>query len=122
LVYVELHLDGEASLTGLALRLHFDASQLVFQATEVIRSSSVGSQTRADVKDLDGDPATGAYQNIGWSRSSGGFPGSGASNLLVRLRFAAVGTPVTTLRLTLIQTPTGYSIDAPSFTIPDDLN
>jgi hypothetical protein len=121
-VYVELYLDGAAALTGLSLRLHFDASQLTFDAVEQIIQNSVATQTLADGEDFDGDASTSSYCNFGWSDSSQSWPGSGSSHLLTRVRFISVGTPETTLRITMDEMPPGYAISAPSFDIPDDLN
>jgi hypothetical protein len=121
-LYLEVHLDAQVSLTGLALRLHFDPSQLTFSATEFLASSSIGSQTRVETIDHDSDPATSAYRALGWSASAGGWPGAGASHLLARLRFAPAGAPATTVRITAVEHPPGYTINAPAFDIPTDLD
>lgn len=122
-IFIELHLDEEVSLTGFALRLHFDSANLTWDALEyVLGTSLMGHQVLTDDTDFDGDPTTDSYLNVGWSDSSGSWPGSGTSHLLLRAKFLRPSPTQTVLRITTPEMPPGYSLDASSFLIPEDLD
>ena len=76
--------DGDSSLTGLGLRVHYDSSVLTFVelsnvlSTDNIESGSVNN----DNDDDDGDASTDKYVTASWASLFGNWPGTLPADLL----------------------------------------
>jgi hypothetical protein len=110
---VELSMTGVSGLTGLGLRLHFDARILQFAGLEYEHAPGlIGHQLRRDVTDADGDPATDTYLVIGWMDSEARWPATGgARRTLLRARFERVAAGETIVRVTSPTLPPDRSFE-----------
>jgi hypothetical protein len=68
--------NGDPTLTGLGLRMHFDSSKLVFQSLDnVLMAGFVQQQAPVDdTEDFDHDPSTDKFVLLAWSDISGQWP------------------------------------------------
>lgn len=67
---------GQASSTGLGIRVHFNSAQVQVEAIEhLLETSSVGLQILPDTQDLDGDSSTDQFINAAWVDLQGDWPG-----------------------------------------------
>jgi hypothetical protein len=120
-VRVEVLLDETVAVTGMSLRLHFNAALLTFEALETFHSNGfLGLDVRTDSTDADGDPATNRFIVVGWNDLDTGWPGAGsmAPHSLFRARFLQGTAATTTLRFSAPSHPPGFPIDAMPFTVP----
>ena len=71
--------NGDATVTGLGLRMHFDSSALTFNSlTAVLGTSLVAQQApQADGTDFDEDASTDQFVLISWADIAGMWPGAG---------------------------------------------
>lgn len=69
--------NADATLAGVAVRVHFNSALLSFVATTNLAPNLLQSQVPADdTSDYDGDPATDKYVLVGWFDVSGSWPGT----------------------------------------------
>jgi hypothetical protein len=69
--------NGDATLPGIGVRVHFDSTLLTFVETVNLAPNLFQSQTPvADTADYDGDPATDQYVLVGWFDWAGQWPGA----------------------------------------------
>ncbi len=96
--------DGDTSLTGLTLRIHFDSSQLDFISSASLLPGLSSKQVLVDSENWDGDSRTDKYVNLLWADLSGDWPGEALPAGLLNATFQLVGTldegEATTLRFT----------------------
>ena len=108
---------GDATLTGLGLRIHFDSSQVSFTGfTNVLTTSKIAQDTspQDDTADSDGDPATDKYLTIAWVDFGGNWPNSDLPSLLYSAGFTmqAAFRGVTTIRFSASSLSAGYRFSA----------
>ena len=81
--------DGNAALTGLGLRIHYDSSKLEWVGFEGVERAGLVTKDSApqdDVKDFDHDADTDKYLGFGWISVMGQWPGNVPADLF-RVRF-----------------------------------
>jgi hypothetical protein len=106
--------DTDASLTGLGLRIHFDATKLTWVQNTFLNDQDLigASAPTPDTEDFDNSPATDTYIQFAWASLNGSWPGQ-IPAILANLEFS---TPAdftgTTLNLTAGDTATGYSFQS----------
>ncbi len=95
--------DGDDSLTGLTLRVHFDSSELNFVTSTDALPGLSSTQVLSDDANWDQDPRTDKYVNLLWADLSGNWPGTALPTNLVTASFQLVDQlgdgESTTLRL-----------------------
>jgi hypothetical protein len=76
--------NGDSSLTGLGLRVHYDSSVLTFvELTDVFATDNISAGGPAnDTDDLDNDSSTDKYLTANWASLDGNWPGSLPADLL----------------------------------------
>lgn len=106
--------DADASLAGLGLRIHFDATKLTWvQNTFLNDQDLIGISAPApDTEDFDNSPATDTYIQFAWASFNGSWPGQIPATL-ANLEFStSADFTGTTLNLTAGDTATGYSFQS----------
>jgi len=100
---------GDATLTGLGLRLHYNSSLLTFSALHSVFGTPTQNQSPAnDTNNYDGDTSTDKYVFVAWADMSGAWPGS-IPVTLYTANFTAVAsaTGTSTVRFTASSTASG---------------
>lgn len=107
---------GDATLTGLGLRIHFDSSKVVFSSfSNVLSSPGFVTQgtPEADAGNQDGDPATDRIVLVAWADVGGGWPGSVPIRLCTLNFTTSAGfDAATSIRFTATSTAAGYSFSS----------
>ena len=106
--------DADASLAGLGLRVHFDATKLTWvQNTFLNDQDLIGISAPApDTEDFDNSPATDTYLQFAWASFNGSWPGQIPATL-ANLEFStSADFTGTTLNLTAADTAAGYSFQS----------
>jgi len=114
--------DGDATLTGLGLHVHYDSSVLTFSASEnVLATDNIALEDPvSDTDDLDGDSSTDKYVSVAWASLSGNWPGTLPQDL-VTLNFdvaddvTAETTPIT---FSSPSNAAGYVFDGTAYVMP----
>jgi hypothetical protein len=115
--------DGDSSLTGLGLRVHYNSSLLTFDqfadvfSTDIIASSGPFS----DDEDLDNDPTTDKYVTAAWASLYGNWPGTLPETLLAldfTVAEAAADLESTTIGFSSSSTAAGYRFEGVSYDLP----
>jgi hypothetical protein len=115
--------DGDSTLTGLGLRLHFDSSQLTFNDVSMTQAGDMVIPTlpQDDVDDLDADPTTDKFVNMHWESYSGNWPNRTLPLALATANFAlaagAKANTVTTLRFSSELSSPGYGLSADPYAV-----
>ena len=112
--------DADASLPGLRLRIHFDATELTWvQNTYVNDQDLIGvSAPSPDTEDFDNSPATDTFIQFAWASINSSWPGQIPATL-ANLEFSArADFTGTTLNLTAGDTATGYSFQSAPIQVP----
>ncbi|MGB2533334.1 MAG: hypothetical protein ACPH95_05720, partial [Porticoccaceae bacterium] len=113
--------DGDSSLTGLGLRVHYDSSVLTFVelsnvlSTDNIESGSVGN----DTDNHDGDASTDKYVTASWASLFGNWPGSLPADLLTAT-FNVVdddNVESTVINFSATSNAAGYQFEATPYTL-----
>ncbi len=110
---------GDATLTGLGLRLHYNSSLLTFKSLSSVLATPVQNQSPAvDASDYDGDASTDRYVFVAWADASGMWPGS-IPVTLYTANFTAVASATGTsyVRFSASSTASGYSLSSTPATI-----
>jgi hypothetical protein len=110
---------GDATLTGLGLRLHYNSSLLTFSALHSVFGTPTQNQSPAnDTNNYDGDTSTDKYVFVAWADMSGAWPGS-IPVTLYTANFTAVAsaTGTSTVRFTASSTASGYTLSSTPATI-----
>ena len=106
--------SGNAKLTGLGLRLHFDSSELQMgDYTDRLRESAQPFEIKDDINDFDSDSDTDKYFLTSWADTSGdGWPdGSTQPVTLYRVPFTSLsGFDGSKINLTASSTAPGYGV------------
>ncbi|MCO6457537.1 MAG: trypsin-like serine protease [Pirellulaceae bacterium] len=84
--------DGDNTLTGLTLRVHYDSSKLQFSELSGALAGFNSHQVHEDRNDLDRDPATDRFVNLLWADLNGNWPNTALPADLVTVVFALQGT------------------------------
>ena len=68
---------GDATLTGLGLRVHFNSSQVTFNSMDHLTADNIGADGPFnDTDDFDGDATTDKYVQLSWAQPfAGAWPG-----------------------------------------------
>ena len=107
---------GNAKLTGLGLRLHFNSSVIEMgDYTDRLRESAQPFQIKNDTQDYAGDPATDKYFLTPWADTSGdGWPydAEQPATLYTVPLTALTGFDGSILKFTASSTAVGYSLQA----------
>ncbi|MAE63913.1 MAG: hypothetical protein CMJ18_06535 [Phycisphaeraceae bacterium] len=112
--------DGDETLSGLGLRMHFDSSLLTFDGfTDLLQDGLNAQQVQSDGDDRDGDARTDQRALLFWLDQSVSWPGADATpTLLFRANFTASASFVATdIHFTASTTHPGYTLSAPSITL-----
>jgi hypothetical protein len=110
---------GDATLTGLGLRLHYNSAVLTFNALSSVLATPTQNQSPAnDTNNYDGDTNTDKYVFVSWADMSGAWPGS-VPVTLYTASFTAVAsaTGSSSVRFTASSTASGYSLSSTPATI-----
>jgi hypothetical protein len=86
------HTSTSPQLSGLGLRLHFDASLIEFDGFETVLSKGLVAQAepQPDTANHDGDSSTDQFVLVGWADLGGNWPGENQIRLFTA-RFKALG-------------------------------
>ncbi len=86
------HTSTSSQLSGLGLRLHFDASLIEFDGFETVLSKGLVAQAepQPDTDNHDGDSSTDRFVLVGWVDLGGNWPGENQIRLFTA-RFKALG-------------------------------
>ena len=111
--------DGDSSLTGLGLRIHFDSRVLSINSlTNVLSESNFYTESipKDDSNDLDNDIITDMYLEIGWAAIFGDWPGVIPTEL-VTLNFDVTQQAPESTRLNFSSSSSsaGYSFEGISY-------
>ena len=105
--------DGDATLGGLGLRLHFDAGRVTLdELTDVLGNGLLarGQVPQADTDDLDADPATDSVVLIIWFDFTTNWPGNVPTNLFTARFTAAPDLDAAThVNFSAIEAAPGYT-------------
>ena len=73
----------DETLTGLGLRLHYDADALILGGLEAVFAGALEAEAppAPDWLDLDGDPETDTFVHLAWADPAGTWPGIGTTPL-----------------------------------------
>lgn len=110
--------NGDNTLTGLGLRLHYNSSLLAYGGMSGVFSTGlVSQQTPAnDTADYDGDPSTDKYVLMAWADFTTSWPGVALPATLYTASFTPTAgvTPgtTTTIRFSASSTASGYSLQS----------
>ena len=119
--------DGDETLSGLGLRLHWDSSQLTFvDLTSVWVGDFVSADNtcQVDGSDFDGDASTDCYVNVVWNSVSSEFPGdSNTPTLLYTANFTSnvPSANSTDVNFSASAQPAGYNLSATSAMVENAL-
>jgi hypothetical protein len=113
--------DGDSSLTGLGLRVHYDSSVLTFVelsnvlSTDLIASGSVNNDTDND----DGDASTDKYVTASWASLYGNWPGALPADLLTATFNVVDDDSVesTVINFSASSNSAGYQFEATPYTL-----
>jgi hypothetical protein len=106
--------DGDATLTGLGLRLHYNSLRLSYESLTSVLASPVQQQApTADTDNYDGDSSTDKYVLVSWINVSGNWPGSIPVKLYTA-NFTAVASATgnTYVRFSASSTAAGYTLSS----------
>ncbi|MBU2097229.1 MAG: hypothetical protein KKD00_00575, partial [Gammaproteobacteria bacterium] len=115
--------DGDATLTGVGVHVHYSSSQVdSISFANVLNTSLLAADASgsADINDLDNDPLTDRYITIGWTDINGTWPGSLPRKLMdLRVRISDVLDADDQLVLNFSRTSntTGYDLELPRLTL-----
>jgi len=116
--------NGNSSLTGLGLRVHYNSSLLSFdQFADVLTDSPIdsGSGPFNDTEDLDNDPTTDKYVTAAWASLFGTWPGT-LPETLVAIDFTvaevAEDQEPTTISFSSSSNAAGYRFEGVSYDLP----
>jgi len=117
----------DATLTGIAFRVHYDSSKLTFdQVSETLAFGRLFDPTlvvsEADTSDHDGDAATDQFISLAWEDAGGAWPGS-LPEKLATVRFVGVGdfADSTSVRFSASDLAAGYSFSSEMATVQPEL-
>jgi len=113
--------DGDSSLTGLGLRVHYDSSVLTFVelsnvlSTDTIESGSIGN----DADNHDGDASTDKYVTASWASLFGNWPGTLPADLLTATFNVVDDDSVesTVINFSATSNAAGYQFEATPYTL-----
>ena len=108
--------DGNQSLLGLGLRVHFNSARLSWiQNTFVNEQDLVGVSTpTADVEDFDDSPETDMFIQFAWASISGNWPGQ-LPAALAHIEFSTLDSFTgATINFSTSETSPGYGFQATS--------
>jgi hypothetical protein len=115
--------DGDTTLTGLGLRMHFDSSKLVFQqVNNVLPTGFVQLQTPVDdTQNFDNDASTDKFMLVSWVDISGQWPNQVLPTKLFDASFTlqaglAHGT-TTAVNFSASSTAAGYDFESRPITV-----
>lgn len=116
--------DGDETLTGLGLRLHWDSTLLTFRNLTSIRDNgdliAADNACRTDSENLDGVAATDCFVMVAWADPDGEFPGVGSTpTVLYRANFTSNVPPFTSTSINFSggSQALGYSLSTASATV-----
>jgi hypothetical protein len=116
--------SGDARVTGLGLRLHYDSSVLELgNYTDRLRESAQPFQIKDDTTDFDGDTSTDKFFLTSWADTSGdGWPydATQPATLYTVPLTAISGFDGSTLKFTASSTAAGYTLSADDVDILND--
>jgi len=104
-------------LTGLGLRIHWDADQFAFVSLAGVRAAALVAQgpVEDDTADGDADPATDKFVQVAWADMDGAWPGGGCTATTLytaNFRTLAGLTGSTPIRFSAGSTAAGYAFSA----------
>ncbi len=105
----------DATLTGLALRMHYNSSAVTFGSlSSLFATGFIASQDLADTSDFDNDVDTDRFVLTQWADLGGNWPGALPQQLYVGNFTGFPGfTGSTTIRFTASSTAAGFQLFAP---------
>jgi hypothetical protein len=115
--------DGDSSLTGLGLLVHYNSSLLTFvEFADVLASDNIASAGPFnDDEDLDGDASTDKYVTAAWASLFGSWPGV-LPETLVEIDFtvaeSAEDVDSTTIGFSSSSNAAGYTFVGESYDLP----
>jgi hypothetical protein len=114
--------DVDFTLPGLALRMHYDSSQLdVPSVFSILGRHHIDSQFLTDSFNLDGDLKTDRYVLLAWSDVAGTWPGPNLPLLLftarVRMKPSATVGTTSTIRFTAASTAATHGFRGDPITV-----
>lgn len=110
--------DGNASLSGFGVRIHYDSSILTWTGFPLVLSDSLigrDSSPVDDIDDEDGDPNTDVYLTLAWADIGSNWPGEEPVALFttafeVSSSFATA--EVSFIRFSSVDTAAGYDFES----------
>ncbi len=117
--------DGDNTLTGLGLRVHFDSTRVSWVKNDAVFPTDLlacDSTPQNDTSNFDGDATTDKFVGCAWTSFTGNWPNTTLplNHLMdVRFKFAsglAVGT-TTTVRYSASATAAGYGLNGTPTTL-----
>jgi hypothetical protein len=115
--------DGNTSLTGLGLRVHYNSSLLSFdQFADVLSTDNISSAGPFDdEEDLDSDPSTDKYLSVAWASLFGNWP-SALPKSLMTVNFIVADSVAdiesTTIGFSASSNAAGYGFEGLSYDLP----
>jgi hypothetical protein len=111
--------DGNSSLTGLGLNIHYNSTQVTFEKFSNIFSTDIISYTGtfSDDEDLDGDSSTDKYVFVAWASLFGNWPGTlpkSLSTIDFMVEEAAAGEDSVRIGFSTTSNAIGYSFQGDS--------
>lgn len=110
--------DGDSSLTGLGLRIHFDSRVLSITSFNVLSESNLYTESipKVDSENFDNDGSTDVFVEFGWASIFGNWPGSIPSDLVTLSFDVMEAAPQSTrLNFSSVSNAAGYSFDGVSY-------
>ena len=112
--------DGDKTLTGIGVRVHFDSSKLTYASNNGLfaTGNQGGVQIQNDTSDYDGDAATDKFALIAWVDMGGLWPGDSQTlplslvNLVFTANAGLSEGATSTIRFTSSSKAAGYQFDS----------
>ncbi len=107
--------NGDSTLTGIGLRLHYDSSKLSYETvTNLLQTNSFGNVTdNVDNEDLDGDTSTNRYIQFQYVDFEGNWPNQSLPVKLANFTFnTSANFQKSKINVTAVDVASGYTMEA----------